>query len=255
MADAKAWIEERRAILAKATPEQPTSDYRPRIRTMIEIDPLDPDHNWENYDPEDLVTANIREYLIEDEDNDRIDLEELKEAEGQLRARLNDDQNERRDQHKAAESKTTIKRFAQLAKGGPASEAFKKLGITNSITSTGKPEDLVGSKTKRISVDIPEYEPAPNPVPEKLDDLIKAASDQLAEQKEITKTAKQAAADSKKRAEDAEISAERSMYLAVASVLVAILGIAASIYFSTTPHDPQTPPQPTSTPIIEQTIK
>ncbi|MCU4297630.1 hypothetical protein D3I60_11150 [Brevibacterium permense] len=222
---------------------------------MIELDPSDPDHNWDNYDSEDLVTANIREYMIEDGDDDRIDLESLKEAEGQLRNRLNDDQNQRRDQHKTAESKKTIKRFAQLTKGGPASEAFKKLGITNSLTGTGKPEDLVGSKMKRVSVDIPEYEPAPNPVPEKLDDLIKAASDQLTEQKEITKTAKQAAADSKKRADDAEISAQRSMYLAIASMLVAILGIATSIYFSATPHGPQTPPQPNSTPTIEQTTK
>lgn len=246
-----------------------TSHYSHRIKTMIEIDPSDPGHNWDEYDPEELVTAKIREYLIEDGDDDRIDLEELKEVEGQLRNRLNDDQKARRDKHQAAESEKTMQRFSKLATGGPAfeavrnsllngasnaaKEAFSKSGLTN--TGTPKPEDLVGSKTKSIPHSFPQYEPAPNPVPEKLDDLIKAASDQLTEQKEITKTAKQAAVDSKKRADDAEISAQRSMYVAVASILVAILGIAASIYFSATPHAPQTPPQPTNTPTIVQTTK
>lgn len=224
---------------------------------MLTIDPLDPDLDWDAFDPEDLVAARIRTYLTEDGEGDRIDLAGRKAAEAQLRARLNDDQNKRRDQHKAAEAEKKSQQIAQLFKGGPAfeaarnamnksapnaaAEAFKKLGITNSLTSSGKPEDLVGSKTKHVSVDIPEYEPAPNPVPEKLDHLIEAANT--------------AAANSEERAKRADESAASSKFWAITSAVIAVVGIATTIIIAVATHHPQTPPQPVPTPTIKQTIE
>lgn len=274
-----------------------TSHCSHRIKTMIEIDPSDPGHNWDEYDPEELVTAKIREYLIEDGDDDRIDLKQLRQAEHQLRNRHTDEQNERRDRHKAEEGKKTARQLSKGLTSQPAylhafktfqygatehvKNAFKNSNFTTAATS----DDVIRQLQQPVipHADISDFTPAPNRTPEQLDDLISTGAvqleearehnvhlrqvntnlqDQLAEQKTLTEIAKTAAKDantaaaaSKERADDAEESAERSTYLTVASLLIAILGIATSIYFSTTPPHTQTPPQPDTKPSIEQTTE
>lgn len=256
---------------------------------MTEIDPSDPAHNWDNYDPEDLVTAKIiRPSSTDDDGKVRIDATQLVEAEKELRKRLTEEQKERRDAHRTEETKKTAQRLSKSITNQPAYlhafETFQS-GATEQIKNAFKKSDFITAATSDDLIrpphrpiiphtDLSNIKPEPNRTPEQLDSVIDhmkemnakqlAQTDelqaanatlqaQLTEQKNIATNSKTLAANAEEQAEEAKKSAASSKFWAIISAAIAVIGIAVTTTISAVTHNPQTPPQPTHAPSIEQT--
>lgn len=250
---------------------------------MLEINISDPDHDWDKYESEDLVTAKIVQdpYITEDGKEVRINLDDRVEAEKQLSNRLSEEQKERRREHKNERARQNAQTLAKHFTGTAAmkqaaetlngytsrmiSDAVSKSGVNEVMKPArplGGPVDI-GPKAPTIPhSDMRAYTPAPNRTPEQLDRITQVAaelhSEALVQTKELQaanaklqaqvdaaeQSAKDACAEAKAAREDADAAHEEAKSAKRWTVGVAIAGILVALGIAAFQHIAETPAEP-----------